>query len=106
MATMDVFKADAFSMASLLAALTNVDYKPQFLGSLNLFEDAPQRTRTVMVESRDDQLALIQTSAIGAPLAQLSADKAKVRDFRTVRIAKQSRIEADELQDIRAFGEE
>lgn len=106
MATMDVFKADAFSMASLLAAIKNVDYKPQFLGSLKLFEDAPQRTRTVMVESRDDELALIQTSPIGAPLAQLSADKRKVRDFRTVRIAKQSRIEADELQDIRAFGEE
>ena len=103
---MDVFKADAFSMMSMLQAIENVDYKPQFLGSLGLFESAPQRTRTVTIESRDNVLALIQTSAIGAPLEQRSADKVKLRDFRTVRIAKGSRIEADEIQDIRAFGSE
>lgn len=106
MATIDVFKADAFSMQSLLAAIENVDHKPQFLGSLSLFEDAPQRTRTVAIESRDDTLALIQTTPVGAPLAQRSADKAKLRDFRAVRIAKGSRIMADEIQDIRAFGSE
>lgn len=106
MATIDVFKADAFSMMSMLQAIENVDYKPQFLGSLNLFEDAPQRTRIVTVESRDDQLALIQTSPIGAPLDERSADKATIRNFSTVRIAKRSRIMADEIQDIRAFGSE
>lgn len=106
MASMDVFKADAFSMMSLLAAIENVDYRPQFLGSLNLFKPSPQRTRVVAVESRDNVLELIQTSKIGAPLEQRSADKRKVRNFNTVRIAKQSRIMADELQGIRAFGSE
>ena len=106
MATMDVFKADAFSMMSLMQAIENVDFKPQFLGSLDLFEDAPQRTRVVAVESRDDVLALIQTSSIGAPIAQRSAGKRKLRNFNTVRIAKGSRIMSDEIQSIRAFGSE
>lgn len=106
MASMDVFKADAFSMMSLLGAIEHVDYKPQLLGSLNLFESAPQRTRTVAIESRDNTLALIQTTPIGAPLAQRGDDKATVRDFRTVRIAKGSRLMADEIQGIRAFGSE
>lgn len=106
MAHMDVFKADAFSMASLLAAVENADYKPQFLGSLNLFRGEPQTTRVVTVESRDNELALIQTSPIGAPLAQRAADKRKVRNFSTTRIAKGSTIRADQIQGIRAYGSE
>jgi hypothetical protein len=106
MATMDVFKQDAFSTQSLLAAIEKMDYKPQFLGSLNLFESKPQRTRAVMVESRDDALALIQTSPVGAPLEQRGADKRQLRTFNTYRIAKGSRIMADEIQGIRAFGSE
>src|SRR5690349_21455951 len=106
MATMDVFKADAFSMMSLLQALENIDYKPQFLGSLNLFDDMPQRTRVVAIESRDDTLNLIPVSPVGAPLDEMGSQKRKVRNFNTYRIAKGSTILADELQGIRAFGSE
>jgi hypothetical protein len=106
MALMDVFKADAFSMMSLLAAIKNVDYKPSFLGTLGLFQDAPQRTRTVAIESDDETLSLISTSQVGAPPSQLSATKRKVRNFSTVRLAKASTIKAEELQGIRAFGSE
>lgn len=106
MASMDVFKGDAFSMMSLLAAMENVDYKPQYLGSLGLFEDAPQRTRVVTVESRNDTLALIQTTPIGAPPEERAKDKRNLRNFSTVRLAKASTIYADEVQSIRAFGSE
>lgn len=106
MATIDVFKGDAFSMMSLIAAIENADYKPQYLGSLNLFTPKPQRTRVVAVEERDGKLELIQTSAIGAPLAQRSKDQWRMRNFNTTRLAKHSRIMADELQDIREFGSE
>jgi hypothetical protein len=104
MASMDVFRADAFSMDSLAAAIEHTDYQPQFLGSLDLFSDEPQSTRAVTVESRDNQLALIQTSPIGAPLPELSTDPRTLRTFNTVRIAKRSRVMADEVQGIRAFG--
>lgn len=108
MATMDVFKGDAFSMMSLLQAIENAEYTPQFLGSLGIFEDAPQRTRVVTVESRDNELALIQTSPIGAPPAQRekTSDKRKLRNFNTVRLAKSATIYADEIQGIRQFGSE
>jgi hypothetical protein len=106
MASMDVFKADAFSMMSMLDAIKSVDYKPQFLGSLGLFQPKPQRTRVVSVESVADTLALIQTTPIGAPLPQLSGDKRTLRNFNTVRLAKGSRINAEQVQGIRAFGSE
>jgi hypothetical protein len=106
MAMLDVFKSDAFSTRSLLAAVEQIDYKPQFLGSLDLFEPMPIRTRTVIVESRDDTLALIPTSPVGAPIDYRAADKRTARPFSTYRIAKGARIMADEIQDIRAFGSE
>lgn len=93
-------------MTSLLAAIESIDHRPQFLGSLSLFEDEPLRTRAAWIESRGDTLALIPTSPIGAPLAQRSADGREARPFPTFRIAKGSRIMADQIQGIRAFGSE
>lgn len=106
MASIDVFRGDAFSMTSLLAAIENIDYNPQFLGSLNLFQSEPQRTRDVWVEERDGELALIPTSPIGAPPVQRGKDARRGRSFRTVRLAKGSVITADQIQGIRAFGSE
>lgn len=106
MASIDVFKGDGFTTMSMLAGIENIDYKPQFLGSLNLFRSEPQRTRVVTIESRDNELALIQSSQVGAPLAQLASDHRKLRNFNTVRLAKGRTIYADEIQGIRAFGSE
>ncbi len=104
MASMDIFRGDAFSMIGLAAAIENVEHKPQLLGQLNIFESEPVEQRVVMVESRDDGLALIPTSTIGAPLTQLSDDKRVARNFAVTRLAKQSRIMAESVQGIRAFG--
>jgi len=104
MAHIDVFKGESFSMASMLKAIENVDHKPQLLGSLGLFEDNPVDTRSVQIESRDDTLSIIPTTPIGAPLPQRSHDKRTLRDFRTVRLAKGSTLQAEQIQGIRAFG--
>lgn len=106
MPTMDIFADDAFSTVSLTTAVNQIDYKPQLLGSMGLFAPKPVRTDKVAVEMRDQTLSLIQTSPRGAPLDQQSAIKRTIRDFRTVRIAKQDTIMADEVQGIRAFGSE
>ena len=74
MATMDAFNADAFSLTSLSGAVDKMDYVPQLLGSLNIFKPEPVRTRTVFVDRREGVQTLIQTSADGAPLAELDGD--------------------------------
>lgn len=106
MATIDIFNNDAFSMVSMTQAFENVDTKPQRIGEMGIFDPAPIRTDTAMVESRDNGLVLIQTSERGAPLAQRDNGKRKVRSFRTPRVAQQDVIQAAELQGIRAFGSE
>jgi Phage major capsid protein E len=106
MATLDIFKQNAFSLLSMLPAVEKVDFLPQRLGQLGIFTPYPVRTKTVAIEDRDGVLSLIPTSLRGAPLEERKNEKRKVRDFRTVRIAKGDRITADELADIRAFGSE
>lgn len=104
MAGIDIFSGDAFSTYELTAALNKVPYKPGFLGGLGIFEQKPVRTLTIAIESREGKLTLVQTSERGAPLEQAEKGKRDIRDFRTVRVAKGSRLRADELAGIRQFG--
>lgn len=106
MATIDVFSGDAFGLIELTGALERVPHKPQLLGQLGVFTPRPIRTETFAVESRDGVLSLVGNSSRGAPLEQLAKDGRNIRDFRTGRLAKGDRLNASELQNIRAFGTE
>lgn len=106
MASMDVFAGSAFSMVSLTGAVNKMDYVPQLLGSLNIFDPMPVRTRDVWVDQRDGALALIPVSPVGAPPEELAGDLRKAVPFKTQRLAKGFTIYAEEVQGIRAFGAE
>lgn len=106
MAHMDIFNDDAFSTVELTGALNRVPHKPGFLGGLSIFTPKPVRTLTVSVEEQAGKLSLVPVSERGAPLPQAEKGKRNIRDFRTVRVAKGSTIRADEIQGIRAFGQE
>jgi len=103
---MDIFNSSAFNMVSLTGAVEKIDYKPQLLGELGIFEDMPVRTRTVFIDERNGQLALIPSSPTGAPPEELVKDNRSARPFQTTRLAKGFTLYAEELQGIRAFGSE
>lgn len=106
MATINIFKDDAFSLQSMLMAIDAIDFQPQRLGAMGIFTPNPVRTETVSIEKRDNTLLLIQTSQRGSPLANGTQAKRTLRSFNTVRIAESDRINASELANIRAFGTE
>lgn len=106
MASMDVFKGNAFSMISLSAAIQKTDYKPQLLGELGIFEDMPIRTRGLFVERRANSLTLIPTSPTGAPPRELAKDERNLVPLRTTRLSESFTLYAEEIQDIRQFGSE
>ncbi|MEA3641292.1 MAG: major capsid protein [Lamprobacter sp.] len=106
MATMDIFSANPFSAVQLTAAVDKVPYQPAYLRGLGIFTPRPVRTETVAVEERNGTLGLIQTSARGTELTEKGAEARKIRDFRTLRIAKGATITASQIQNIRAFGSE
>lgn len=107
MPIMDVFKGDAFSARSLTAAVDRYDYVPGYLGAIpNLFIPKPVRTKEVWIEERDFGPRVIQTSPRGAAPSQRGGEQRRARAFETTRIADASRVWADEIQNVRAFGEE
>jgi len=106
MATMNAFETDAFSLTSLSGAVNKMDYKPQLLGELGIFEAEPVRQRTVFVDRRDGGMNLIQTSARGEAPAELARDDRSAVALKTVRLAKGETVYADEIANWRAFGTE
>lgn len=107
MITMDVFKGDAFSATSLSAAIDKFSYLPNFLGSVGgLFDYTPIRTPEFYVEERAFTAAVLPVSTRGAPPNATGGENRVARPFSTVRFADASRVNAGELQSIRAFGSE
>lgn len=107
MAGIDIFSDNAFSLIELTAALADVEYQPQMLGSMGIFTSRSVRTEKVSIERKETVLSLVQTSPRGAPPRPAEQQpKRNIRDFRTSRLAKADHIEASELANIRAFGTE
>ena len=106
MATMDVFNNSAFSTTSLSGFVQKMPYVPQLLGSLNLFTPMPVRTRNVFVDRTEGGIALIPTSADGAPPETLDGDDRDAVPLRTTRLAKRFTLYASQLDGIRASGTE
>lgn len=107
MITMDAFRADAFSAVSLTQAVDKLGYVPQYLGTIpGLFTPTPVRTTSVWIEERSNGPALIQTTERSSPPKVRGAEQRGARAFKTKTLGEGSRIMADELQNIRAFGSE
>lgn len=106
MASMDIFNSSAFSMTSLTGAVDKIDYKPQLLGELGIFEPMPVRTRNVFVDRREGGLTLIPTSPVGAAPAELAGDDRDAVSLRVPRLAKSFTLYAHEVAGIRAYGSE
>ena len=106
MAGMNIFNASAFSMTSLTGAVEKLDYVPQTLGQLNIFEPMPVRTRDLWVDRRSGGLKLIGSSALGAPPEELVNDDRNMVPLRTTRLAKGFTLYAHEIEGIRQHGSE
>ena len=106
MATMDVFKADAFTMMQLSSTVEKMDYLPGMLGSLNLFTASPVRQKRIFVDQKDDALNLIGFSERGSSPTQNKRYDRKSINFEIPRIATQDTVWAYEISGLREFGSE
>lgn len=106
MVSMDVFHSDPFTTIQLTLAVERHPFQPVGLGEMEIFDPMPIRTKALAVEERTGKLTVIPTSARGAPPAQRTTEKRKMRYFDVPRIVQADTVTADELQSIREFGTE
>lgn len=107
MPQLDVFNQDAFSLQSLTDTFINLPHKPMRLGELGLFAEKGIRTTSLNVESMSGQLTLIQSSERGGDSVDPVTKSARsLRTFQTYHLERDSKVYADEVQNVRSFGSE
>lgn len=103
---LDVFRSNTFGVVSLTDAINKMPYKPARIGELKLFRERGISTTTAVVEEKNGRLSLIQTSPRGGPASSIGEEKRTARSFLVPHLERESRITADEVQNVRAFGSE
>ncbi len=106
MPALDIFSGSAFSMVALTDAINQMPFVPGRIGQLGLFREQGVSTTSVMIEEREGNLTLVETTSRGAPAVQHVANKRKTRSLGVPHIALEDTILADEVQNVRAFGSE
>jgi hypothetical protein len=106
MATLDIFKSDAFSLVSLTDRINKIPYAPGLLGQLGIFPERGVNTTSIEVEERNNSLRLIPTNPRGAPPFVQPRDRRALRLFKIPQLQKFDTIYADQVQNVRSFGQE
>ena len=106
MADINLFHDDAFSLASLTAAINEQPHAPGRISSLGLFEEEGITSTVVQIEKDGDNLALVASGNRGAPGQIVAGSKRQLIPFSTIHLPQQASIMADEIQSLRAFGSE
>jgi hypothetical protein len=106
MPALDIFSGSAFSMVALTDAINQMPLVPGRIGQLGLFREQGVSATSVMIEEREGNLTLVETTSRGAPAVQHVANKRKARSLGVPHIALEDTILAAEVQNVRAFGSE
>jgi len=109
MATLDIFNTDAFSVSSLTASINTVaegQAVPSVIDQLFAGNEQSISTTTAWVEKKGDSLELVPAAERGAPGLPISNAKRDGVDLRAVHLPTRSGVNADEVQNVRAFGSE
>lgn len=106
MASLDIFRNDAFSVIQLSEAIRNLPYKPATIGNMGLFTGASVSTLTIAIESINGVLRLVPPTPRGGPGVTKDKQKRNIRAVTIPHFQVDDAIMADEVQGIRAFGME
>lgn len=106
MSVWDVFNQDAFGVISLTAAVNKQPYTPGQVGRLGVFDEQGVDTIDVAIEQQDGKLALVAPSQRGGPGETVGREDRSIRVFRVPHFQRDDALYADEIQGVRAFGEE
>lgn len=96
--------SEKFTVTELTASINNVDTPKNRIQELGLFETKGVTTTVVDIEYKDGQIQLVEEVERGEDGKPLDDTERKIYSFRAVHLPIPSRIMADDLTNIRAFG--
>lgn len=104
---LDIFNNSAFTVTSLTDAMREIKYVPSYVGRLGLFTETSVATLSIAIEKDAEQnVFLVQSSPRGSAGQTFGKNKRSMRDLRIPHFQVDDAIYADEIQAVRAFGEE
>lgn len=106
MSILDVFGSDAFSVRSLTDAINKLKYVPGLIGNLGLFSSSGVPTTTIAIEEKDGVLTLVSPTPRGGNGITMDKTLRVLRPFIIPHFEINDAIMAEEVQGIRAFGQE
>lgn len=107
MSVLDIFDQDAFSVTTMSDAMRELKYVPSFISSLGLFQTTSIDTLDVVIEKDKDQnVFLVPASPRGAPGKTFGRNRRAMRRLGVPHFQVDDAIYADEVQSVRAFGQE
>jgi len=107
MSILNIFNNDAFSVTSLTDAMREIKYVPSYIGSLGLFQTTSIDTLDIAIEKDKNQnMLIVPASPRGGPGTTFGKNKRSMRSLRVPHFQVDDAIYADEVQSVRAFGEE
>ena len=106
MASLDIFRSDAFSVLKLSTAMNKMPYAPKRIGQLGLFKKEGIATTNVMVEESNGKIMLVPNAARGASPNAQGGRKRQARTFTICHLPLAANVMADDVQNIRSFGSE
>lgn len=106
MPSLNVFTQDAFGVLSLTDSINKIPFVPGRAGQLINWQPRGVSTTVVMVEERGGVLTMINPTGRGGPGMTIDKRKSVARPLSVPHYQVDDFINADEVQNIRAFGSE
>ncbi|RWC91852.1 MAG: major capsid protein [Mesorhizobium sp.] len=104
---LDIFDQDAFSVTTMSDAMREVKYVPGYISKLNLFQTTSIDTLDILIEKDKDQnIFIVPASPRGGPGKTFGKNRRSMRKLSVPHFQVDDAIYADEVQSVRAFGDE
>lgn len=103
---MDIFNDDAFSVVQLTKAIEDTVVEPNRIAQLGLFAEEGISTTAVSIEKQGNKIGLVPAAPRGSSGQVTSREKRQMLTLSCIHLPQRDAINADEVQNVRAFGSE
>lgn len=103
---LNIFENDAFGVVNLTDVINELEFKPGRIAELGLFATESVDTTTIGIEKKGEILTIVPPTPRGGPGTTIGKDRRDLRALIIPHFEINDAIMAEEVQNVRAFGQE